>query len=221
MRILTYNIKRAQMSSISTIIEVIDELEPDVLFVQEIDRYVLRSGMVDQHRLIEKRGNFSHSYFIKTKNKKPLGSYGHSIFLKDLEHTQPLRIDLSSATAREPRIAASFHLVSKEGTSILLAGAHLAPKASESSSQLARLLNVLKVKYPLEERLILAGDFNMKPESLLRLGLESDGTEPSCGLPERKHRYDYVIGKGFTVKSEVLSYPQLSDHDPVLGILDI
>lgn len=218
MKIVSYNIARAKFASIVQIADAIAELDADILLLQEVDRYVLRSGMVDQHRLIQKRGGFDSAYYFKAKKMNGLGSYGQALYLRGVGHSRPEIVELNSAQKEESRLAFYTHIRS-ENFDYMLAGAHLSSRSAEASEQLARLLNVLKFKSQNREKLVIAGDFNVRPTLIEKQGFTIDDPLPSCGIPTRNKRFDYILARGIEIDSTLISLPGLSDHDAVAAII--
>lgn len=221
MRIVSFNINRGGHSSIIKVINAINELNPDICVIQEVDRFVMRSGFIDQHSLISKRCNFKDSYYFKTKTLNGFGSYGHALYLKDISHTAPESTRISSKSDLENRVAFLTNIHSRFGTSFALSGFHLSANATQATEQLRKLIHELRFRAPVDSKLVLAGDFNLPPSSLEKYGFSIADTQFSCGVPKRTSRLDYIVGRGIDMEVRVVPFPGISDHDPVVADLEI
>lgn len=219
MRIVSFNIKRGFESSIAQIVEAIRKLDPDICLVQEIDRRARRSRFADQHRYLMKHGGFDAGYFIKTKSRNGIGSYGHGLYLKAVSHTKPEIITLPREGTAEKRIACLTTIRPTNRHSFTLASTHLAADHAQAERQLVYLIKELKARSAENERFVLAGDLNLRPAVITQHGFAFEDTQLSCGLPQRIARYDYILSQGIDIDTHVVHLPGLSDHDPIVADL--
>lgn len=220
MRIISFNINRGAHSSIVKVINAINTLEPDICVIQEVDRFIMRSGFIDQHKLIAKRCGFKKSYFFKTRTMNGFGSYGHALYFKDISHTEPESTRISSKSTLENRVAFLTNVHSQFGTSFVLSGFHLSANTSQATEELRKLIHELRFRAPVGSKLVLAGDFNLPPSSLEKYGFSIADTQFSCGVPKRTSRLDYIVGRGVNMDVHVVHLPGISDHDPVVADLE-
>lgn len=217
MRIVSFNIKRGFESSIAQIADAIRKLDPDICLVQEIDRRASRSRFANQHRYLMKHCGFDAGYFIKTKSRNGIGSYGHGLYLKAISHTSPEIITLPREGAAEKRMACFTTIRPANGQTFTLASTHLAADHTQAEHQLAYLIKELKARSAESKRFVLAGDLNLQPAIITKHGFAFEDTQLSCGLPQRTARYDYILSQGVDIEAHVVHLPGLSDHDPVVA----
>ncbi len=224
LRILAYNIKHGLgmdgAIDLQRIARVINDLQPDVVTLQEVDSAVERTSGVDQTTLLGELtgmrsvfGTFfdyqGGRYGMALLSKYPFISYTNHLLPKGVEHRAAL---------------AGRIRVGEGGPEVVVVGIHLVWTGDERYSQAARLIEIFK-----DERapVILAGDFNSTPDSDVMALLRGAWHIPDKGddhftfpsdAPDRE--IDYIVyrprDRFDIVEHRVIDEPMASDHRPLL-----
>jgi endonuclease/exonuclease/phosphatase family metal-dependent hydrolase len=250
LRVVTYNIHhgegRDRRVDLPRIAEVLRAAEPDVVALQEVDRWTQRSGGVDQ--LAELAGMLGmHAEFGKAMDYQG-GEYGVAVLSRwPLEGAENRALPWSQEL--EPRTALTVRFrVGEGGPLVRLTSTHLDnSRDPEEKLAQARFLNELLA--PGETGAgILAGDFNARSGTDVIQVLEQewtiawpDGGPPPPAPPappaspdaaqrgggqqqRRGPRGDLVLlrplGRWAAIESRSLEDNGASDHRPVLTVLE-
>jgi endonuclease/exonuclease/phosphatase family metal-dependent hydrolase len=224
LRVLSYNIKHAELSSLEALAEVILAADVDLVALQEVDKEATRSGGVHQAFRLGQLTGMAASFRRSIVLDEEGGEFGlavlsrHPIISSD-------KIELTSTG--EQRIAAAWQIELEDGFAIELVVTHLGLDAAERSTQAAELADFVSGR----SHLILAGDFNEVPDggdvyptitadladTWVEAGDDSGGFTIPVSDPDR--RIDYVFATpdwGAPLAAEVLA-TDASDHLPVLA----
>lgn len=227
LRVVSWNVHRCIGSdgqySPERIAEVLSELQPDVVALQEIDSSLLTENEVDQLTAIATQTGLKS--LMGPTMKRGYGVYGNAVLFKD-ELVSFEERDLSYRKF-EPRGALSVRLRLAGGYPFTLVNTHLGLKYWERVYQVERLLNELS---PSETELgVVAGDFNewlaISPNSL-RLNRAFQPCKKLRSFPSRWPRlpldrilptaawkyFEHSVVDGRTAKLA-------SDHLPILADL--
>lgn len=233
LKVLTYNIHHANPPSkkevidIDAIVNVIHKESPDVIALQELDKYTMRSGQIDQAAIIAKKtGMYYH--FFKAINYQG-GEYGIAILSK-LPIKNPKQILLPKVNEKaETRTLGYVELQHPNGQRIIFACTHLCVESEESRLlQVKAILDELSlIKIPI----VLCGDLNAVQGSrsinLLQQQFTNSCTN-NCGftvpadIPRRN--IDFILTKNtnWVVKNYyVVDEDYASDHRPVTAIFSL
>jgi endonuclease/exonuclease/phosphatase family metal-dependent hydrolase len=219
--VLTYNIHHGEAMDkrfdYERLAKVINDLLPDIVALQEVDNGTERASGVDQAALLGKLCRMHHAFGQAMPYQG--GQYGEAI-LSRFPIQEVIVHPLPYSVGQEPRAALEV-LIEPEGLGpIRFVGTHLCHQSNETRIQQARRLAQL---LPREggEPVILAGDFNARP-----------GSEPMNVLLDNgwldviapRSIIDYILVRAsdpWKVKEVVIvDEPVVSDHDPVLTILE-
>jgi endonuclease/exonuclease/phosphatase family metal-dependent hydrolase len=224
LRVLTYNIHHAEGTDgkidYERLAGIINDLEPDVVALQEVDRDTERTHRIDQAaRLAELTG--MHHVF-GTAMRYQGGQYGEAI-LSRFPIDEPKSRRLPFRFGQEPRAALSARIRPENGIpEFLFVGTHLCHQSNETRTDQAKQLNRLFAGGGNEDGLpvILAGDLNARP-----------GSEPMRELLENgwidaiapRSVIDYVLYRQRdpwkVVDVRIVDDLVASDHRPVLAVL--
>lgn len=223
-RVVAYNIHHGEgmdeVLDLERIAALIQDLEPDLVALQEVDRKVERTGFVDQAAVLAELTGMAYEFgaFMPYQG----GDYGMAVLSRwpvvvATNHRLP--------DGDEPRSALGVRVRSPtSGRELEFVGIHLYRTAEERLAQARQLADVYEgVDVPV----ILAGDFNSTPESEVIAFLAESWrfidkgpdrlTFPSTG-PERE--IDFVAlrpGTMFRVAAQrLVDEPVISDHRPLL-----
>ncbi|HWG41953.1 MAG TPA: endonuclease/exonuclease/phosphatase family protein [Gemmataceae bacterium] len=160
MRLLTYNIHKGVGSDrryrLERIIDVIQEQEPDLICLQEVDRNVRRSRFHDQPALIaENLGTAAHLYQLNVPKRE--GGYGNLILSRWPFRTQQ---QLSIRHRRCKPRGAQLVIVETPQGPLHLVNWHLGLREKERHWQVLHLLSHRVFLEAAHLPTIIAGDYN-------------------------------------------------------------
>lgn len=231
-RVLTYNIHHGEGTDgkldLPRIANVIKQVAPDVVALQEVDKSTRRSQGVDQAAELGKLTGMHHAFGQAMDYAG--GEYGEALLskypLSDVQvHELPFTPDCEPRSA----IAARIRL-GETGPEFIFVGTHLEhAKATLRLCQSNKLNPILVAKNALPT--ILAGDLNDVPESPTIRVLKSrwkDASEerpaPTWPSDRPTKKIDYVLFRPEdvlrVVEQRVVAEPTASDHRPLLVVLE-
>ena len=224
LKILTYNIKHGYgmdgVVDLSRAAALIKSLDPDLVALQEIDKSTERTKRVDQTeelgRMTDMHAEFGPFFDFEG------GEYGMAVLSK----REPSEVhNHRLPDGREPRTALAITVTPIEnGPELVFISIHFYATSEERRAQAETLLEILKDE---TRPVILAGDFNSRPESEVMNLFGEEWTIPDKGedrftIPsdDPRSEIDFILFrglKGWEVKRiDVLDEPVVSDHRPVL-----
>ncbi|MGD8867306.1 MAG: endonuclease/exonuclease/phosphatase family protein [Gemmatimonadales bacterium] len=224
LRILSYNIKHGLgmdgAIDLERIARVINDLHPDVVTLQEVDSAVERTSGVDQTTVLGKLTGM-HSVFGTFFDYQG-GRYGMALlskypFISYTNHLLPKGVEHRAALAGRIRVG-------EDGPEVVVVGIHLVWTGEERYSQAARLIEIFQDE---KSPVILAGDFNSRPDSDVMALVGEAWHIPDKGedhftfpsdAPDRE--IDYIVYRPSdrfeVVEHRVVDEPVASDHRPLL-----
>jgi endonuclease/exonuclease/phosphatase family metal-dependent hydrolase len=234
MRVMTYNIFAGndleRRSNLARVAALIDSLDVDVVFLQEVDRGTARSGGVDQAAVIAGtvglRGVYGRAMDFDG------GEYGIAILTRWPVHTWRV-VPLDSAPpageapAHEPRILLHA-VVSAPGGDVHLLNTHLHHGADPAArhAQVLRVLAYVAEEVPRPAPIAFGGDLNATPDAaeVRALALFFRDTWRTCGSGDGftfrsdrpTRRIDYVLLAGMDCTRAWVPDLETSDHRPVI-----
>jgi endonuclease/exonuclease/phosphatase family metal-dependent hydrolase len=220
LRVLTYNIHHGEGTDerfdYERLAKVINDLSPDIVALQEVDRGTERASGVDQAKRLGKLCKMHHAFGQAMPYQG--GQYGEAILSrfpieKVLVHPLPYNLE------REPRAALEVR-VDVEGIGpLVFVGTHLCHQDEALRTLQTRRLAQLfdKAEGP---PVILAGDFNARPGSAPMNVLVGSGW---TDVIAPRSRIDYILVRAAdpwrVAEVTFVDEPVASDHDPVLAVL--
>lgn len=227
-----YGTSETTVADVNNVAEVIKKIKPDVILLQEVDQCTKRSLGLDQAKELAKLAGYPYHYFFKQKDLET-GSYGAAIlssfYMSEVEnHALPKVID--GLTITGSNILGTAKIKFNE-TDIYLAVTHLSVTQAEKDRQFPIILKELSLKK--ESPVIVAGDFNSKPDNSIIKKLDEAGfirtnTDPMkftipSNAPNRELDYiAYKPQKLFSVISHtVFTGISASDHLPIVSVLNV
>jgi endonuclease/exonuclease/phosphatase family metal-dependent hydrolase len=221
LRLVTYNIKHGELSSLEAVASVIKAQAPDLVALQEVDVLTVRSNKVDQAARLGQLTGLSHA-FIPSLTHYDSGQYGLAL-LSRYPIRSAQRIPLRSAA--EQRVLALFEVELAPSRIIPVAVTHLGITSATERLQQAEDIKAALAGKPWA---LLSGDLNANPSessisSLLQQftdawarGGSGSGYTIPANFPTR--RIDYVLlGSAWTspLTASVVNASSQSDHRPV------
>jgi len=221
LRVLTYNIHHGEgtdeVFDYDRLARVINDLSPDIVALQEVDKGTDRASGVDQAALLGTLCKMHHTFGQAMPYQN--GQYGEAILSrfpieKTLVHPLPYQLD------QEPRAALEARIQVEGIGSIVFVGTHLCHQSNETRVQQTERMSDL---FANEEGppVILAGDFNARPGSAPMNVLLGDGWIDTIAP---RSRIDHVLVRAVDPwrvgEVIIVDEPVASDHDPVLAVLE-
>lgn len=235
--VLTYNIHHANPPSkpgvidIDAIANVIKQLQPQLVTLQELDIHTKRSGVALHEAEELGRLTGMQAYFFRTINYDG-GEYGIGILSKyPLTATKGYHLPTVAGTNGEPRGLVTAEVELPGNKKIVFACTHLDAQRSDTNRllQVEAILDILrKETLPV----IIAGDFNAIPASPVIRQLDSYFTRSCSGnceytIPETNpnRTIDYIAyapASAFRITAhKVIAEQYASDHRPVMALLKL
>jgi len=223
LRILAYNIHHGEgmdnRVDLERIAVLINNLRPDLVALQEVDRMVERTGFVDQAAELGELTGLTAIFgdFMPYQG----GDYGMAVLSRwPIVAAQNHRLP----DGEEPRSALAVRVRSPEsGRELEFVSIHLYRTADERLAQAQRLADIYSAT---QIPVILAGDFNSTPDSdviallarswqFIQKGADHL-TFPSTGPIREIDFVAYSLGGRFEVVGQrLLDEPVASDHRPL------
>lgn len=222
LRILAYNIHHGEgmdeVIDLGRIAELIREVDPDLVALQEVDSVVARTNGVDQAAELGRLTGMTPVFgrFMAYQG----GAYGMALLSRlDIVDSANLRLP----DGDEPRTSVSATVRTPGGRQFRLSGIHFYRTEEERLAQ-AETLEEILVQGALPE--ILAGDFNSEPGGVVMAYLGERWTTLSKGDDrltfssfDPVREIDFVLVRpsdAFRVlQHRLLDDPVMSDHRPV------
>ena len=171
LKVMSYNIHIANPPSkgpgfvdIAAIANVIKKEKPDLVALQEVDRFTERSGKdLDQAKAIAEQTGM-HYYFAKALNRSG-GDYGVAILSKyPLLSTKQQSLPGADGMEAELRTIGIVEVTLSTGEKIVFGSTHIDHKSDDSRRIQARDIIAFLKSYS-DTPIILGGDFNMTPDN--------------------------------------------------------
>jgi endonuclease/exonuclease/phosphatase family metal-dependent hydrolase len=172
LKVMSYNIHIANPPSkgegfvdIEAIANAINKEKPDLVALQEVDRFTTRSGTtLDQAKEIAALTGMKY-FFAKAINRSG-GEYGVAVLSRfTIENSKVVSLPVKT-TGAELRALGLIETNLPNGKKIVFASTHLDHLSDENRELQVR--EVIKALMPYQDRpVILGGDFNMPPQNAI------------------------------------------------------
>lgn len=201
-----------------------EQLDVDILALQEVDRFVWRSGFQDQLKTASRSTGMQAACYARTLFEQG-GLYGNGLLVRgEISDTTVVTLghDYKSVSihghrvnyAREPRnaIIASIKL---DGLELSVAATHLAGSREQRYKQLQKVLGTLAC-YPLPR--VLLGDLNtqyselMAHEAVGNMLFAGNGNTFTCPTPNPYRQIDHIAVEGLSIHTTHAMPMPVSDH---------
>lgn len=232
-RILSYNIKHGQTASgkieLKRIAEVINNVRPDVVAIQEVDSVTHRSGYINETAKLAKLTGLV-GYFGKYRSHYQGGEFGDAILSKyPLVNFKVIRANTSLDDV--PRAYLFAKLKVNKNYPIYFCDVHLSHLIDKQTTiQAKELVNYWK-KVLHKKPLIIAGDFNATPNSnamqvlFKYFNVSNPAFKPTFSATNTIDKIDYILYPKNTnwkvIKFKRICKENASDHCAILSVLRI
>lgn len=158
MRVASYNIRKSvgldRKRNPERILDVLNEINADVVFLQEVDRRIGERASTLSPEILEEYTDYQAADI--TVRKHSLGWHGNAILVrKEMKFQKAWRIELPTL---EPRGAIAADILVAD-TTIRCVATHLGLTARIRKAQIQKIANALHLE-PDDPPTIIAGDFN-------------------------------------------------------------
>lgn len=217
LRILSWNIKVAQLEGIDAVVDELSRWNPDVVLLQEVDVGVERSGFLDQPRIIADR--LGLEFVFAPTVVVDHGLYGIALLSRAPLHDVQ-RIPLSNSYACEDRAAIAARLCFG-ATELRIINHHADYAEAAASASIDEIID--SIGHP-SSSTVFGGDLNQTPQGhgpklALSAGL-LDAIPPHNSKPTHgRQRIDFVFVDRDTARlitnAQILTN-DASDHSAIL-----
>ncbi|HYF75254.1 MAG TPA: endonuclease/exonuclease/phosphatase family protein [Candidatus Nitrosocosmicus sp.] len=223
LKVMTYNIHRGVNRNneldLDGIAKVIIGSGADIIALQEVERYSVRTKFQDQIGYLAEKLSMFHAYGKSVNILN--GQYGNAILSRYPIEEYEVK-ELPSKGEKRTLLKARLDI---GGKSLPVYSTHLGLNKSERDMQLEEIMGIIRN----EKSFILAGDFNA---SVDKLGAVSEickdsasfGNGSSAATFEGEgisERIDYIFtSENFEIKEYAVPASQASDHYPVVSVLE-
>lgn len=229
-RIMTYNVHHCNPSAeqgiinIDAIADVINQQNPDLVALQEIDVNTLRSGKHNQAEELAKKTGMK--YFFGKAIDYEGGEYGVAILSKyEISGMMVYKLPTQAGSNGEPRVLTTAK-INLPGAVIRFGSTHLDAQKADTNRQL-QIQEINRIASEENLPFIIAGDFNAIPSSGIIKELDKQFTrtchqcDPTIPIGNPNKAIDFI---GFTpstkfavIQTKVINGIKASDHLPVIA----
>lgn len=198
LRILTYNIYHGETTDgrvdMDLFASIINEVKPDLVALQEVDKHAKRTGVIDITEELSKRTKLK-GYFVKHRDFQG-GEYGNAILsrfpVNGIDVIEGYRSTETGITIPCAKIKLS------RKTEVIFAGAHLSTRTEDRRQQARQLMDYYLAAN--QAPMIITGDLNAEPhheeirmlfEKFAEADMTYSNTFSTRGKLEKK--IDYIL----------------------------
>lgn len=231
LKILCYNLRFGELASLEELADFIKEQNPDVVALQEVDCRTFRDRTPQQHgKDFATELGFRTGMFAAYGKTIPYagGYYGIAILSKyPLAKVERIYLP-KTENGKEQRAVLVADVEYREDEYFTFASTHLDyTNTEERQAQVKKLNEVLPAKpYPV----IVAGDFNARPESkeisegMMNVWKAVCKMEPTSPAHAPRNQIDYIFcypkDRWESIEATTIRV-QLSDHLPISAVVEL
>jgi len=213
-RVASWNIKVGEVRGLQAVVDVLRDIKPDVVLLQEVDDGVQRSGDVDQARALAAALGYQ-STFAPTVTLEG-GQYGIAVLAR-VPFQSVTRLPLTNLYAGEPRTALQTDFCWGRST-VRIINHHADYMLHGAEKSVTELLSTVTASSAIPT--LFGGDFNQAPTdrgsaACVEAGLTDVLAEfdPTATFGDRRIDYVYANDQAATlVKSARVLQTSASDH---------
>jgi endonuclease/exonuclease/phosphatase family metal-dependent hydrolase len=238
-KVMTYNIYHGEdpmhlgTSNLKDIAELIRQVQPDFVALQEVDSLTGRSASLNDgtpQNLVQELAKMTnmHGYFGKAIDYDG-GGYGEGILSREPVNIRKVMLPIPNGG--EDRALLIAETETQSGNRFIFAGTHLCHQFSVN--RLAQAQKINEVFESIETPSILVGDLNFVPNSepyqalqnhWVDMAIESGNTEPTYSFENPRRRIDYMFISNQSLQHiEIVDFQVLkvdhSDHMPIVATI--
>ncbi len=233
LKVMTYNIHHANppakpgLIDLDAIAGVIKKENPDLVGLQEVDRFTKRSGNMDEAKVLAEKTGMHYQFFKAIDHDG--GDYGVAI-LSRFPFSNGAKVDLPQVIKAEARVLSYATVTLPNKTQLIFANTHL-DATRPDSNRVAQMKSILSTLSTKKEAIILVGDLNCeaKAEPIILLDQQyKRSCMANCAntIPQDfpKKTIDYIALKNANWNvSQYYVIPETyaSDHRPVISVYQI
>lgn len=228
LRILTYNIYHGETTDgridMDLFASIINEVKPDLVALQEVDKNAQRTGVIDIPKELSKRTGLK-AYFVKHRDFQG-GEYGNAILsrfpVKDIDVVEGYKSTPNGITIPFARVRLN------KQTDIIFNCTHLSTRPEDRKAQAKQLMDYQEKMT--DTPIIITGDLNAEPhheeiKMLLGRFVEADKSlantfSTRTGL---KKKIDYILyprnDQWEVLETKVICRSDASDHCAFFAVL--
>jgi endonuclease/exonuclease/phosphatase family metal-dependent hydrolase len=232
LRLVTFNVQRC-IRGLEEVAQVIRELSPDVVALQEVDHGTRRSGGADQAAQLARLTGLAHHVFFPARELSGGGEYGLAVLSR-----HPIRstrqFPLPNWRGVEPRTLGQA-IVEVEGQELSVYVTHLAHLGSRERLRALQARKIAALMSRDERAKVIMGDLNDSPASAPvqligrpladAFALSGEGTEGTYPLPGQvlpPLRLDYIFAsRELRPRRSFVAQRRASDHLAVVADVDL
>lgn len=202
--------------------EDIKSLDSDILCLQEVDGYSLRTKLSNQSKALARYLGYQyHSSFVRFFG---IG-FQYNTIISRFPFSNIEQIILPSSKGTQRRIATRLTVETNAGP-VIVVNTHLHSDGKlKNENVIAKNQLMYLTEISKDENIILAGDFNLAPGSVIPI-VTSNGfsapseykTSPACNP---KNQIDWLLSKGYKLENFEVSDQLASDHRALSATFDI
>lgn len=233
--VMSYNVHYcAPMGSndanVDAIADEIIKANPDIVFMQEVDKNTTRSKKIDQLKVLAEKTNMPYYYFSPAIDYQG-GQMGNGTLSRyELSYTQTHklpRVDLGPDVYVSDRVLSTATVKINE-RKITVANTHLALTDQNKEVQVPEINKILSA---MNQPVIFGGDFNATPQHNAMETFFSYGFKKTCStncntIPADKpnREIDFILLRpinSFEVLGHQVIHSLASDHLPIVSTIKI
>ena len=230
LKVLCYNLRFGELASLEELAEFIKKVDPDIVALQEVDVRTNRDRAPKQNGkdFVTELGYHTGMLSAYGKTIPYMGGYYGIGILSKYPLSSVERIYLpKTEQGKEQRAVLVADVEYSEGEFFTFASTHLDYTTSEERQAQVKKLNevLLKSVYPV----IVAGDFNARPESIeivegMSPWKELSNMDATVPATKPKNKIDYIFGypqNAWKVIENASYMVPLSDHLPISAVVEM
>ncbi|HEX7168680.1 MAG TPA: endonuclease/exonuclease/phosphatase family protein [Acidimicrobiales bacterium] len=195
-------------------IDAVAALRADVVALQEVDVFALRSRFAHQARRLAVATAMAHA-FCPAARVMLVGKLGNALLVRGtITDASCERLPMIGRST--PR-SALFSSVEVDGMRFSVAVTHLSIRRQEALTQLGAVCALLAVQRV--EPWLLMGDLNLRPADvdgvLATAGLVRAAGSPTRPSPAPAFEIDHIAARGFELSRTTVVTSDASDHLPI------
>ncbi len=221
--LVTYNIRYGKgidgQVNVHRVIETLKEINADIISLQEVERYSLRSNLADQVKLLATELDMNVLYIPSLAYP---GFYYGNVILSRFPIIGSEVIYLPSKGEKRTAIIGKIQLPHLE--EVYVVNTHLGLNKYERLEAIEKIYQFIE---QVDNPIFLTGDLNSTP-NMMEYGIWSDYlTKSNEGIPlqtfyKKDWQIDYIFhSHHFTVTNVSVHKSDASDHFPVVGLFHL